>query len=265
MEANIQLGLHEFLRYSIPGYIYLLVFFLPIVQANPALIESISLFSSALLVLAGPILGYIFFHIYYPIFKYFSYDTAKTRPFSYIKKEVTKEVKNVSSEEIEILTRAIEDFAFHDPYLKRYEKERERIQFLFSSFHSIGTTIVAICSGIISLVVWVAIGKMQLGGGLLVVLPIPIGCKVLQFALSLVFWLVATFSSFFTIWLIFWISLSFYLFEGLVYRKNLAIMEEFLLVTQTKWKLKSIINDAISTFNDQEFDPQRPPHSSGTE
>jgi hypothetical protein len=251
LEANIQLGLHEFLRYSIPGYIYLLVFFLP----NRTLIESNSLFSSALLVLAGPILGDILFHIYYPIFMHFSYDTAETRPFSYIRTEVTRKVNDRSSKEIEILTRAIEDFAFHDPYLRRFEKERERIQFLFSSFHSIGATIVAICSGIISLVIWEAISKMQLGGGLLVVLPIPIGCRILQFAISPICWSVANFSSFFAIWLIFWIFLSFHLFEGWAYRKDLAIMEEFLLVTQNKWKLDSIINDAISAFTDQKFDP----------
>lgn len=250
------MGLHEFLRYAIPGYVYLLVFLLPIVLANPSLNESNSLFSSALLVLAGPILGYILFHIYYPIFTHFSYATDMIPPFSFIKKRVRRVVRGTpSKEKIESLTRAIEDLVFYDPCLERFEKERERIKFLFSSFHSIGTTIVAIYSGIISLVIWEAISKMQLGGGWVVVLPIPIGFRILQFAISLICWEMATFYSSLGLWLIFWIFLSFYLFKGWVYRKDLAIMEEFLLVAGNKWKLELMIAHAVSAFNDRERNP----------
>jgi hypothetical protein len=168
---------------------------------------------------------------------------------------VIKTVTNKPSKKIESLTRAIEDLAYYDPSLKRFEKERERIQFLFSSFHSIGATIVAIYSGIISLVIWEALWKMPLGGGLLAVLPIAIGCRILQLAISLICWSVAPFASFFAFWLIFWIFLSLCLFKGWVYRKDLAIMEEFLLVTQNKGMLDSIIDDAILAFKDQKANP----------
>lgn len=180
VEPKSSLGLHEFLRYAIPRYIYLLVFLLPIfltgfpfpIELTGSLMQS--LLTTAALVITGPTIGYLVFHIYHPVFKRFPYKFKNIPPFRVIETYLSTKLKkkdenlwlNLSDYQKEMLVRAEEDVAVHsesNPNVRPFDPNlrvlRERMEFLFSGFHSLGATVTAIWLDIIS---WIIASAMDL-------------------------------------------------------------------------------------------------------
>lgn len=245
VEAKVPLGFHEFFRYAIPGYIYLLVFFLPILTTplKATLEPSLSLdplLSSALLVVSGPVIGFVIFQVYYLIFTRYFYGIKKTPPFPTIerllRKELSKQGLAISTgSEMEIWVRALEDLlTTSDPLKKtsndlvaRLAPSKERIRFLFSSFHSLGATAAAILLGMVS---WGVLGiaNYVLQGYPSVIWP----KEIVVFLFFLIIWLV----------------LSVVLLWQWRYRKNLAIREEALLASMDRQLLSTLIGEAVETY-----------------
>jgi hypothetical protein len=228
IETKVTLGLHEFFRYAIPGYIYLIVVLLPIflTRGEIPLVQLDSALLAAVLVIAGPTIGYIVFHIYYYIFMHFSYNIKRTPPFDWIDRmlrdKLTKRGENPEDHDIEMLVRSIEDFEiFNDSFY-------DRLVFLYSSFHSLGTIIVGILLGMLSWILWL----------------------VIRLVLSDFSWYVLQISEktlVFGIFALVWIIIALSLWPSWKYRKNLAFMEEDLLVSK-KENLEPDIDRVIEAY-----------------
>ena len=235
VETKLSLGLHEFFRYAIPGYVYLLVFFLPILLTDfvPFPIKpntSSQLFYSTLLVIAGPVLGYFIFYFYYPVCKRFSYNFEKTPPFQVIKEYAARKLKEMGlsthldelkRDQKEMLVRALEDLAVHSVHESKPSPLRERLDFLFSSFHSLGATITAIWLGTLS---WMIGG---LSNRIITEQSLEIPPKT--------FWPLYFYA-------VLWICISLVLLVSWSHRKNLAIMEEYFLASIGKANINEFIN-----------------------
>ncbi|MCW3984845.1 MAG: hypothetical protein NWE91_00290 [Candidatus Bathyarchaeota archaeon] len=246
VETKFPLGFHEFFRYTVPGYIYLLVFFPPIflTSSETVTIELLlslnSFVSSALLLVAGPILGYLIFHIYYPIYRYFFYNYEETRPFQVIRNYASTKLNDEHLSET--LVRALEDLAFYsesDPNLRPFDPDfkplKDRMEFLFSSVHSLGATITAIWLGILSWAIW----------GLL-------DSTVSDYHITFNISWVNTFFTF-AFFAVLWFATSIILLSSWSYRKNLAIMEEYLIVSTGKAR----IDKAIKAYAEEEAELPR--------
>lgn len=226
--TKFQTSYHEFLRYAIPGYISLFVLFtLIILTPHSAFLADLSKIDSpiiaALIVIGGPACGYLIFLAYYSLFMWRSYSIEKVEPFKLIREKLRCKKLSLCSGQEEVLVRAIEDLALADSYLKMHSMERERIQFLFSSFHSIGTTILAILLGIVCGSIWVSVNKLA---------------ALQEYGVPLIF-IVAL------------CAMCVLLLRAWKYRKNLAIMEERLLLAQYDHFLNSKIDEAVKAYRNR--------------
>jgi len=240
------LGLHEFLRYALPGYIYLFVFLLPIfltdfpfpIKLSGSLVQS--LLTTAVLVIAGPTIGYLVFYMYYPVFKHFSYNFKNIPPFQMMETYVSAKLNRARAElwpslsryQKEMLVRAMEDVAVHsgsslnesaharDPNLRVL---RERVEFLFSSFHSLGATVTAIWLGIISWIVAGAVNSL-------------VSCELI-FRIPKNVLITYTFLAFL------WVGVSVMLLFSFRHRKNLGITEEYLFALIHRGRIDDLIDD----------------------
>lgn len=230
-EKELSLGLHGFFRYSIPGFVYLLVFLGPIYlmfdevvsSALLDLIPSLGSFEiSALLVISGPIIGYLIFHLYYVQFKKWCY-TIKERPFEIIKSQALKIHENMgdkSKQLSEFDIRALEDYAVHFYVNEKFEPLRKRLDFLFSAFHSLGATVLAIWLGIAS---WIFFGFFNVIISWSLILPS--GRVLVAFAFFAIFWLI----------------ISRILLSSWKFRKELATKEEAFLAAIARNEIGEVI------------------------
>lgn len=236
LEARFPLGLHEFFRYAIPGYIYLLVFLPPIFITGSSVISfqlflHDQVFSSALLVLAGPLLGYVIYYVYYPIFWLLSYDYRTVPPFSMINVRISNELQEKRKKGIvfhrlnkEALVRAVEDILSQDIS----KSGEERVKFLFSSFHSLGASIVGICLGMVS---WLILKLLDVFSGYTWD-PVGFWGALYLFLVFSVTWVVVL-----ILFLLSWKQ-----------RKDLAIMEENILIIKKKKDLLDLADPATRAY-----------------
>jgi hypothetical protein len=129
---RITSGLHELLRYSMPGYVFLFLFLLPILQEIPRLAKVIGDASlGAFFAIGGPIVGLLLFHIYEFVYREVVWrwnGCARFLGFDYIPR------LKMLLEEFDIYTvKAVWDAVFFK-YLD--DDLKERILFLNSRAHS---------------------------------------------------------------------------------------------------------------------------------
>jgi len=127
--------MHGFLRYALPGYAFWTVFLIPAFANYNKFKETIPIFTDyfgpVFFILSGPVLGYIFFHIYYIPFERWYLEDASWR------QAMSRHFKSrlPPFSESQYRWRALYDLAY-------YDKEniwKDRIDYLFSSFHSLAT------------------------------------------------------------------------------------------------------------------------------
>jgi len=149
------LGLHGFLRYALPGYAFWTVLFIPAIFDYKNFKESIPLFSDyfgpTVIVLSGPILGFIFFHIYYILFERLYLRTAFWHQAMH--RHFNRRLCRLSESEYRL--RALYDLVFYD----KRNVWKDRIDYLFSSFHSLAACSLAIW---FAFVAWLFYGQIGL-------------------------------------------------------------------------------------------------------
>ena len=238
-EAKFPLGLHEFLRFAIPGYVYLFVLLPPIFATGYNSLAILLLLSlpemllSALLIVAGPVLGFLIFHIYYALFKHCSYTVDKIEAFVLIREYAKDklEAKDKWRIESEFFVRALEDFAVHaKSHSGTLEPLKERMIFLFSSFHSLGASLVAVAAGMLSWGIWGILNRLISGQ----TFELPSPDAIVTAVSGPSGWV-------FIIFAILWTITSYFLFRSWRHRKNLAIELEFLLAAMSKYHVNKVV------------------------
>lgn len=250
IEARFPLGLHEFLRYAIPGYIYLFVLLPPIYVTDYRshsillLLSLPPMLSSTLLIVAGPIFGFLIFHIYYAFFKHLFYRPDKIKAFMIIREHAKGKLgakeKLLKSE---FFVRALEDLAVHSKSdSDTLEPLKERMIFLFSSFHSLGATLAAILAGMCSWAIWEFL-DLHISGQ---IFQIPSVEAIIDAAKE-------PSVKVFTIFAALWIIISLFLLDAWRHRKNLAIELENLLAAVSKHHTDEAIEAIV-----EETKPSKP-------
>ena len=157
------MGVNEFLRYSLSGYffigiIFLGIFFYPGILTLPHLVDFLSqikenqIIASLLIALLGYPLGYAFYSIH-QVF----YNGIETRIFCKYQEEY-----KFLEVELKIKKRSYL-MGLHHTVLSRDEKINERINYLSSLFHGLGSILIAlILGGIVCLLCIFAYGKMSI-------------------------------------------------------------------------------------------------------
>ncbi|MDH5481794.1 MAG: hypothetical protein OEY22_02790 [Candidatus Bathyarchaeota archaeon] len=135
------IGIHELLRYVIPGYAFLLVLLLPFMLSGTlsTLIPDWEQVMVPLFLVGGLLAGYLMYQFYYVLFRNIVY-TSKTRRS--LKKAMELTGNKACSFQV---------LAVHQRAMSKVEKADKEtygvIIFHFSIFHSIGTTFLSVWFG----------------------------------------------------------------------------------------------------------------------
>ena len=145
-------GFHDFFRYAIPGYGLVAVVLATIWLVNPSMFPSSDLQDITAWVISGPFIGFLIQHaLYYPVWTLYYIRCSKA--YKSVKQTIKHISISVRSELAEyddsdstrqLLTRCIWDFVY---FSDDNRVARNRIQFLLTTVHSIGATLVSIWLG----------------------------------------------------------------------------------------------------------------------
>lgn len=228
--AKITVGFHELFRYSIPGYAFLITAFLVFATVGETEVFQ-DLAQIVISILAGPPVGFLIHWIYYCGFSW--YYTRHSSAYQEIRKEVEEYIENHEVSDVKGLK---EEFSKHKVlvirclwdnvfFSKNLQNEmRDRIQFLFTTFHSIGSVFAALWLGffvgIFSLLV---LGKINF--------PVEFSFSWLRLPLLWVFAVIG--------------GVSLFLVKSYRLRYNLGTFLEFFAVI----KLRKLIIEEIKVFS----------------
>lgn len=225
--TKISLGFHEFLRYAIPGYAFLIVVFsLFITFGEKAFFQNLP--QAVISILAGPPIGFLIHWIYYSMFSYRYIRRSKV--YREIGNQIERYIQNQGKPNIKEF---IEEFSkrrvlvirclWDNVFFSEENKMRERIEFLFTTFHSIGSVLVALWVGFFTgMYLLLSTQKIKVST---------------QFSLFLL-----TSPSFFVLCTV--ILISVFLFISYKLRYNLATSLEFFAVL----KLRELLTKEIGLF-----------------
>lgn len=152
------LSVHEFLRYAIPGYVFLLTAFSPLII--PELYNliffdwEISIFDRweiflGLFLIAGFVIGYLLYYPYYWYFRTFRYTKAQR-----VSLKIADEKLGIDSSCYDVLS--LHTLAYYGAP-EKYKPSVDHCIFQFSVVHSIGMTILAMLLGsLLSIVITIS-------------------------------------------------------------------------------------------------------------
>jgi len=135
MSEHLRIGIHELLRYVLPGYTFLFVLLLPFILTGvyEPLFGSWERFA-VLFLFSGLVIGYLLYYPYYRIFIHCFYN--EDNRISLRKARLLLDKKRVDAEVL-----AIHSIALHKTAEYR---AHQACLFQFSAFHSIGVSILSI-------------------------------------------------------------------------------------------------------------------------
>jgi len=135
-------GIHELLRYAIPGYSFLALLFLPFLISGrlTEVLPNWQEFVPVLLV-GGLLIGYVLYYPYYRFFYHFYYNFA-TRKIEQPSMQTAEKLCNEIG-----LKKEIQIIALHGRAVEKDSRIRDICVFQFSVFHSIGTMVLSMWLG----------------------------------------------------------------------------------------------------------------------
>lgn len=144
--AKLTVGFHEFFRYTIPGYAFLIVIFLLFIAFGETRFFQ-NLPQTVISILAGPPIGFLIHWIYYSIFS--CWYTRRSKAYTKIGEEIEKYTGNHEELKEEFTKRKILVIRclWDNVFFSKKNEMRDRIEFLFTTFHSIGSVLLALWLG----------------------------------------------------------------------------------------------------------------------
>jgi len=140
MSERFNIGVHELLRYLLPGYTFLFILLLPWIVGGvyDFFFTNWEQFA-ALFLVGGFVVGHLLYHFYYWIFSSFLYNENR-------RASLKKACLLLKKEKVDEDVRALQTMAF---FRTKDKSALEACKFQFSVFHSIGTTWLSVLLGYI--------------------------------------------------------------------------------------------------------------------
>lgn len=149
------MGVHEFLRYSLSGYffigiIFIGVFFYPEILSTSILLKIIEnqFITSILIVIIGYPLGFLFYSIHQAFYRRFEFIKYYKKEYDFLEDKFKEKHEGELKLDLDYLV------GFHDIILVKKKGLKERIDYLSSLIHALGSILVAFVIGIVCIWWW---------------------------------------------------------------------------------------------------------------